>query len=75
MSRTYNPEISRISIRDHALNPNTDQLYQPLRDTILDPQSVIRHAPLTPLATRSSFVTKDYHILSPYQLQQIVLIN
>ena len=58
--------MSRVSIRDHSLNPNTDQLYQPLRDTFMNPQNVIKHAPLTPLATRSSFVTKDYRILSPY---------
>lgn len=59
------PDFSRVSIREHAASRNTDQLYEPLRETFLNPQTIQRHAALTPLVTRSSAVTRDYKILSP----------
>jgi len=52
------PDFSRVSIREHAENRNTDQLYEPLRETFVNPMSVQRHAALTPIAARSSFVSK-----------------
>ena len=67
-------DMSRVSIRDHTTNPNTDQLYEPLRETLHNPNNILRHAALTPLITRSSFVSKDYRILSPQELQLIVAI-
>jgi hypothetical protein len=61
------------SIKDHLPNLNTDQLYEPFRQT-LNPKIIERHAPLAPIAAKSSFVSKDYKILSPQEIQYIVRV-
>jgi len=55
---SFAPDYSRVSIREHTLSRNTDQLYEPLRETFVNPMIVQRHSALTPIATRSSFVSK-----------------
>jgi hypothetical protein len=69
------PDYSRVSIREHTSVRNTDQLYDPLRQTFLNPQSLQRHAALTPVVARSSFLTKDYKLLSPEELQRLVKLS
>lgn len=68
------PDCSRVSIREHTSVRSTDQLYDPLRQTFLNPQNIQRHAALTPVVARSSFLTKEYKLLSPEELQRMVTL-
>lgn len=67
----YKSLMSRISqgplipVRDHTTYIASDQLYDPLRETLFDPQNVQRHAHLTPIAAQSSTLSNQYHILTP----------
>ena len=62
----------RTSIRERNTDAATDQLYQPLRETMTDPNNVQRHAGLTPIVAKSSMLSRDYHILQPTEIQRLV---
>lgn len=70
----FQPHHSRVSIRDRVGNPNTENLYRPLKETLANPQILRQHEGLTPLVAQSSLVSKQYRRLDTLELQRLVLI-
>lgn len=69
----FQPHHSRVSIRERTSNPNTENLYRPLKETLANPHIVKQHETLTPLVAQSSLVSKEYRRLNTLDLQRMVV--
>ncbi len=75
MSSVYNPQgisFSRVSLRDGSRFNNTNNLYQPLKETLTHPEIVRQHQELTPVIAQSSLVSKQYKRLNTLEFENLV---
>jgi hypothetical protein len=50
---------------EHNIHYHTDHLYDPLRNTLIHPESIKYHEKEIPQTVRHSYLSHDYKILTP----------
>jgi hypothetical protein len=67
-------QVNHVPLRQGTVYTTTNNLYQPIKETLDHPEIIRQHQNLTPVIAQNSLVSKEFRRLNTLELKNMVTL-